>query len=349
MRKLVIVLLLCFLSAIPVQASQMEFTAPTAPAEAQTLLPEEPETFAEGLRSLLKEALPLISPALSEAAGACLRVTVIVLLLGVLDSFFEASPQILRLVGVVGISVTLLQVSRSMIPLGRETVQALSDYGKLLLPVMTASLAAQGHAVTSGALYAGTAFFDALLSSAVSHILIPGVYCYLALSVGSQGTGEALLEKMKDSLKGLVTWGLKTVLYVFTGYMTVSGAISGSADAMALKAAKITVSGMVPVVGGILTDATEAVLVSAGVMRSAAGMYGILAILAVWIGPFIRLGSQYLLLKLTGNLCAIFGSKPLCGIIQDFSAALGLVLAMTAAVGFMLIISTVCFMKVVGV
>jgi hypothetical protein len=50
---------------------------------------------------------------------------------------------------------------------------------------------------------------------------------------------------------------------------------------------------------------------------------------------------------LTASIAGAFGPKELCDLIQDFSSAMGLVLAITAAVSLMLLISTVCFMKVV--
>ena len=73
--------------------------------------------------------------------------------------------------------------------------------------------------------------------------------------------------------------------------------IAGSADAVAIKAAKFAVSGMVPVVGGILSDAAETVLAGAAAVRSTAGVLGLLAILAITAAPFLKLGFQYLLLK----------------------------------------------------
>ena len=142
-----------------------------------------------------------------------------------------------------------------------------------------------------------------------------------------------------------MTWSLKLVLYVFTGYMGITKVVSGTADAAAVKAAKLTISGMVPVVGGLLSDASETILVSAGVMRSAAGVYGLLAILAICLGPFLRIGVQYLMLKLTAAACAVFGTKETAGLIQDFSAGMGMLLAMTGTMCLLLLISTVCFLK----
>ena len=100
--------------------------------------------------------------------------------------------------------------------------------------------------------------------------------------------------------------------------------------------------------GNIISDASEAVLVSAGIMKNAAGVYGLLAILAIWIGPFIQIGIQYLLLKLTSGICEMFAVKSMAELMKDYSTAMGLVLAMTGTECLLFLISTICFMKGVG-
>jgi stage III sporulation protein AE len=170
----------------------------------------------------------------------------------------------------------------------------------------------------------------------------------MALSFADCALHNDAFRELKKFVKWLTTWSIKIVLYIFTGYMGITGVVSGTTDAAALKAAKLTISGMVPVVGGILSDASESVLVGAGVMKTAAGMYGTLAMLAICAEPFLKIGVQYLMLKATAALCGIFGSKALSNLVQDFSSALGILLGMTGSACLMLLISTVCFMKGVG-
>ena len=132
---------------------------------------------------------------------------------------------------------------------------------------------------------------------------------------------------------------------MFTGFITITGAVSGAADASAIKAMKVTISGMVPVVGSIISDASETILVSAGLLKNAAGVYGIVAILAVFIGPFLRIGVQYIMLKITTAICSVFGVKRPINLLKDFTAGMGMILAMTGTVCMILMIGTVCFMK----
>lgn len=254
----------------------------------------------------------------------------------------------MNLCAALSIGVIMLSASRSMVALGTDTVEQISEYGKLLLPVLTAALTAEGGVTASTAMYAGTAFFNALLSAAISKLMIPLIYIYLCLSISACALETQLLQKMKELVKWSMTWILKIILYVFTGYIGITGVVSGSTDAMALKATKLTISGAVPVVGSILADASEAVLVSARAVKNAVGIYGLLVMIALWISPFLKIGSQYLMVKVTEALCAMFSAKNVTGIVGDFSSVLGILSAMTLTVCMMQLISIVCFMRGVG-
>ena len=107
----------------------------------------------------------------------------------------------------------------------------------------------------------------------------------------------------------------------------------------------MTISGAVPVVGGILSDASESVLVGASVVKNAVGIYGAVALFGVVIGPFLRIGVQYLLLKVTASVCSVFSAKRAGELLQDFSAAMGLLLGMTGAMCLIFMISIVCFLR----
>lgn len=346
MKKALIIVMLLTLLTSPVYA--LEITAPTVPKYAEKFMPSDQKNFGEGLLEVVRDVLLHLRPDLKEAASVCFRIAIIAISASLLNSFPDAPEKTINLVGSIGIAFSLLGPTDSLINLASATIVEISEYGKLLLPVMTATMAGQGSINTSAALYAGTALFDALLTSIIGKVLVPLVYLFILLTVASSAVGEEILKKICGSVKSGIVWSLKTILYIYTGYMGITGVISGTTDASALKAAKLTISSAVPVVGGILSDASEAVLVSAGLVKNAAGIYGLFAILAMWLGPFLQIGSHYLLLKATGAACAPFATKSITDLIGGFSAALGLLLAMTGAICLILFISLACFLKGVG-
>lgn len=329
--------------AIPVSAE--EYTIPEVPDHAQGLLPEDRDTFAEGLWYVIRTAFDFVQPDIAQCGRVAISVLAVAILIGLLQSQDGPGKQMVGLAGCVAVGLILLQPVGAQIANAQDTVSQLSEYGKLLLPVMTAALAAQGGAATSAALYGATIAFDAILSGLIRILLMPMVYIYLLLSLMHAAVGEGLLKRLRDFLKSLMTWSLKTILYAFTAYLSLTGVVSGTADQAALKAAKMTISGMVPVVGSILSDASEAVLVSAGVIKNGVGIAGMLAVVAIVIVPFLQLGVEYLILKLTGALCKLFGDGPVASLVEDFSGGMGFLLAMTGSMSLMLLISLMCFLK----
>ena len=343
MRKLLIFMILVVLFVTPVSALDLE--APSVPEEASIFMPSEQENLAEALLEMIRDGILYCRPDLKEAVRISIGVLAVVMLLSVLRNISGSAAKYGDVVSAVSIALLLFQASNSMLNLGLHVVAEICIYGKLLLPVMATALAAQGGITGSAAIYTAGALFSTVMSTLISEFLTPLIYLYLTFGIGNAAIGTEILKRFQDSIKSIMTWTLKTILYIFTGYITITGVISGTTDAAALKAAKLTISSVVPVVGGILSDASETILVSAATVKNAAGIYGLFAILSIWIGPFLKIGCHYLMLKGLGALCGIFSGKNTASLIESFSVAMGYVLAMTGSVCLMLLVNTICFMK----
>lgn len=346
MKKVIIILIIFFTFIIPVHA--VELTPPDAPESALPYLPDHTDSFSDGLWYIIKKAIQVLNPSLQACGELCLFIICVVILVSLMNLFTGISNELTEIVGIISISVSLLEPTNTLIHLGIDTIHEISEYGKALFPVMTAAYAAEGSLSGSTALYAGTTLFNTILTSLISAFIIPLILVYLCLSVACNIINDYSLIKIKDLCKTLMSWILKTIMYVFTGYITVTGVISGTADASAIKATKITISGMVPVVGKILSDASETMIVTASLMKNAVGMYGLFVILACCMVPFMKIGIQYLLLKITSEISTVFGSKKIVALIRDFSNALGLLLGASASVCLLLLIGTICYMKGFG-
>ncbi len=343
MRRWILLLFAALIFIMPICAE--EFAPPSVPESGEKYMPDDTQSFGEGLWYVIRQAVKEILPSIAKGAGICTGIVAVMMLLSIFQNLPGSSKSVLSLTGTVMISVILFSSANSLIQLGMNTVTELSEYGKLLLPVMTAATAAQGMPTASAAIYTGTTIFSTILIGFITQAVIPVLYIYLTVSIANSALREDILKNFANLTKWLVSWGLKLVIYVFTGYLTLTGVVSGTADATAVKALKMTISGTVPIVGGMISEASETILVSAALMKNAAGVYGILALLAVLIGPFLEIGVHYLMLKLCGAVCSLFGSEAATQLVQDFSGAMGMLLGMTGTVCLLLLIAVVCFMK----
>ena len=107
-------------------------------------------------------------------------------------------------------------------------------------------------------------------------------------------------------------------------------------------------AGAVPVVGGILSDAAETVLLSAGALGSGAGVWGILTVLAIFCAPALKIGCQYLMLKVTAVLGGAMGGASGAKLAVDLAAGMGLLMALVSTEAVLLLVSSVCFLRGLG-
>ena len=229
---------------IPVRADTL--IAPEAPDDVKSLIQSDDINLLERIRYLFAEGIRSAQPTVAPTAKLCGYLLCAMLLFALTFEIKGNYGRFWELSGVFAISTLLLSNTGSMLRLGIETVQQITDYSKLLLPVLTAALAAQGGSVSATALYSVTALFSSILSGLMTKILFPMISAFLVFGTISAATEDELLRRLRDLTKQIMGWSLKVLLYGFTGFISITGIISGTADQMAIKAAKLTISSMVP-------------------------------------------------------------------------------------------------------
>lgn len=335
------------------------------PASAAQVPDELWDALPEGAEDILKDSdltgsdpigsgVARLFERLKAGAGGILRerlrgavcILLVVLLCGAVDGFAQPAGEAgLRLLPVAGaLSVTLLAAGslESLIGMGSGVIESLTTFSKVLLPVLAAATAISGSVTTATVQQVTTVIFAGALLKLIQGLLLPMVYLYIGTVTAAACLPNERLGGIAEALRKCVTWALCGTLTAFTLYLSMVHIISGAADATAVKLAKAAVSGVVPVVGGIIAEATETVLAGAGLLKNTIGIFGTLAVLSACSWPFLHLGIQYLLYKLTSFLAGVVGSPELCKLINGLGSAFGLVLGMTGACALLLLISILC-------
>ena len=300
-------------------------------------------TLWTGIGRLWRSACAYVRTALeSQASGAAVLLG-IVLLCSMAESCFAAADA-----GSLAIALVAAGDFRQMMGLGVETMEQLDVFAKALLPTLAAAVAAGGGYVTAGAQQVATVFFTNLLISVIRTVLLPLLYgCIAAAAADAMAPGHSL-KKIGTGIRKGVSWALTALLLAFTGFLTVSGAASGAADALTVQLTRSAIATAVPVVGSILSDATGAVLAGAGMLKSAVGVFGLLAVLAICLTPFVTMAVQYLLYKLAAFLAGTVTEEPLAELIDALGSAFGLMLGMTGSCALALLISIISSVSVVS-
>lgn len=296
------------------------------------------------IKNILENGKESAQGIIKKSVRSCLILLTIVLLFGLAEGIGHGTGSGFPIIPVASaLAITAVAVSDmfALVGMGRESMEQMQTFSKVLLPSVAAATTAAGSPGAAAAKQLATILFSDCLITLINQLLLPLTFAYIAASVAYAALGNEGLKRIGGFIKWMVNTVLTIFLLVFIGYLNISGAISGSADAVTVKAAKFTVSNVVPVVGGILSDAAETVLAGASMLRSAIGVFGMLTVIAICLVPFLQLGAHYLAYKGTSALAATVADSRTAGLIDAIGSAFGLVLGMTASCAMLLIISMV--------
>ncbi len=348
MKKLLLLLICLLLMAGTAQAAEVPQDLVRAlPEDAAPLLRGQDLSgsgaFSDGVSALLDSLRGRMGAVLRQRIRGAVSVLLVVILCGAVDGLGKAAGEqesmFLSMAGALSITLLTAGSLDTLLGLGRETIEQLSLFSRALLPTLAAATAAAGSIGTATVQQVTAVFLVDLLVTMIHQLLLPLVYLYIGVLTASAALPDGRLGALAEGLKKTITWMLTTSLLLFTIYLSVSRVFTGAADAAAIKVTKAAISGVVPVVGGIISDAAETVLAGAGLLKNTIGVFGTLAILAACAYPFLQLGIQYLLYKLTAFLAAALGAPRLCRLVDGLGGAFGLVLGMTGSCALLILIS----------
>ena len=344
MKRLLCLLFAAFL--LCVSASALEL-----PSGLDDVVPRELIDNAEtGNDLLLRGGQYLFShfrAALQDVVANSLRGAMALMLLSLLCGLVESTAESAgetpaRYAGYLGVLGAV-----ALIGLGVETMDELSTMAKLLLPTIAATMAGGGCVGSASVWQVGALMLSDIFLSLMRDVLVPVLYCMIGTAAAGALLEQSRLSLLSKGIGKLLSWGLSAILIVFTAFLSVSNLLAGSADRLAVKVGKTVISGAVPVVGGILSDATEAVAAAALTLRGTLGVLGVFSVLALCLVPLLRMAVQYLFYQLAAFFSGMVGSQSLSKFLEQLSSAFSLMLAMTAGGAFLLLVSLLIAMMMV--
>ena len=230
-----------------------------------------------------------------------------------------------------------------------DALTTMSDYSRAALPAVFSAAAACGAVVSASARYAAVCMAIDVLMNMARSVVIPLTYAFLALALCVSIFDNPLLKTCQRFVKWLATTFMTGFTIIFSGYIGLTGIVTGSADAVAVRTARTVISTTLPVVGGIISDAASTVLAAAGMIKNSAGALSLVAVCALCAGPFVMLSVKMLLFRAAAAACDMVPNAKLSGFINDVGTALSMRLGLVGCCAILLFISFTAAIKVVTV
>lgn len=355
-RKIMLTLLFFMLLGFQASAVSAEDYGITAVEEA---LPENARTVLGNIESgelsidnTFSKVWDYISANIRSEAAAVLRPVAAVVAIALLCSVAESSTiqkdiNYVNLAACLAIAAVSVGDVQSVGRLGESVMEQLSDFSRVLLPTLSTVAASAGAISSAGAKYAATVMFLDVLLAVSDKLILPLVGVYTAAVVAASATGDGRLKAAVKFMKWLCKACMTALVAVFTAYLSLTGIASSGADAAATKAAKAVISTVLPVVGKMVSDASESLVAGAGLIRNSIGIFGLGAVIALCAVPFLSLGLRYVLFKAAAAVVGVIAGERVGSLVEGISAAYGMVLAMVGTGAVFMFISILSLIRTV--
>lgn len=204
---------------------------------------------------------------------------------------------------------------------------------------------------------------QATLAASYSTVLLTGAECVSALttgvvlplltvSLGISAIGALGERNRMGMLGGMLAkasgWLLATATGLFTALLSIQGPVAASADTLGLKAARMSLTGFIPVVGGALGEALTTVTGCLKLLRSTLGMFGVVAAAGLVLPSLCRCVAWSAALSLCRMASEVLDVKPVTTLLNAAAGVVKTLIGVLAACGLFLIITTTIVTKAGG-
>jgi len=202
-----------------------------------------------------------------------------------------------------------------------------------------------GIMVITGQLTTATVFSMSLIMAGQVFMYITAVFLtpltsvILGVSTAGAVSPDLKVDALSETVKKIVILTLGLLVTLFTGLLSLQSFISSSADTVAMKAARFTVSSSVPFVGGAVGDALSTVRGSVNLLRNSTGTFGIIAGIAIIAPTLISVFVHKIALSIAAAVSSVFGLLRLSALLKSGESVLSIIFALLFCFTLVVVIS----------
>lgn len=197
-----------------------------------------------------------------------------------------------------------------------EVIEEMMVFLKLLIPVFTMSMAFSGQITTAAGFYDMTFLMIYGMEWMMRYLIIPAVQIYMVLELMNYLTEEELLSKMTDLIKSGVGWVMKLLFTLVIGINVVQNLLTPVIDTFKSGLLAKT-AGMLPGLGASINAVTEIMVGSGIIIKNGIGLAAILVLLALCLGPLVKVGVMTFLYKMLAAMIQPISDKRMIGCISS--------------------------------
>lgn len=269
-----------------------------------------------------------------------LVITIISAILTNLQNTFEESSisQFANYFAYVIIAMLVITSFSQVMDMVKVSVDRMINFMQILLPILLTLLALTGGPNTRVIFHPMILATVNIIGLMIKNIIFPLIYFSFIVSILSNLSNRAELSKLSELGRKIITFIISAAFTVFIGILTIYG-LSTKIDGITIRTAKFAVDKFLPIVGGFLSDAVDAVIGSSAILKNGIGIVGLITLVLIILIPLMKITILLLIYTITEAIIEPIASKNVVKFFGDVSKTLLLVLISMVSIGVMFFIT----------
>jgi stage III sporulation protein AE len=217
----------------------------------------------------------------------------------------------------------------------KEAISDMVQFMMAMIPLILALLASAGNITSVAMFHPMIIFMINVIGTLIYTVIFPLLFFSAVLSIVSSFSERYQISQLAQLLRNLSLGLLGVVLTVFLGVISVQGATGAVTDGITIRTAKYVTGNFVPVVGRMISDATDTVVGASLLVKNAVGMAGVAIIILLCAFPAIKIFTLALIYNVSAAIMQPLGNSPIISCLSTIGKSLIFIFAALAAVGLM--------------
>lgn len=256
-----------------------------------------------------------------------LVITLISSILTNLQSSFEngSVAELANYISYVLIGILVISSFSQAMELATSTIYKMVGFMQAILPILLTMLIAVSGPNTRTLFHPMIITIVNFIGILVKNIILPLIFFSFIISVISNISSRIEFSKLSELAREVIGFIITGALTLFIGIITIYG-LSSKIDGLTIRTAKFAVDKFIPIVGGFLSDAVEAVVGCSAILKNALGFIGLLTLLLICVLPIVKILVLMFMYKIIAVIIQPIGSENLVEFFNQVSKSLLLVL-----------------------
>lgn len=292
--------------------------------------------------NMLDKLSGILKITMKQSAGFMFAMLAISLVTGLCNAMIPDEKSSLREVaGFILSAMSLglvIAIFSSAVNIAAKNIQAVSAFAEAAMPVTSVLLIASGANMTSGVVSPLMTILSTTVVGIIKTVIFPLILIGCVLSVVSSISPKSQLKQLLSLVKNLTKWSIGILATIYTGLIVLKGLAAANYDGLSIKTTKYLIDKTVPVAGGFFSGTIDTTLVCAQMVKSAAGLVAIVAVIIIISKTLLSIFCTNMTFRLTAAMCEPISDERIPKLLTGVADMMSFLFAAVMVCGLMFII-----------